>query len=459
MYADDTVTVVLETDPAEREEASSTTRNGQVWLQIDNQWTERLSSRTALSVIDYRNRRDGVSNDAEKVVANVRDERDFESVAFRQDWKYQPSDSHLTQWGFLVGNSEADYAYTGSAQYFGLPALYRDQPASVARTLAVSPSGGSYALYVADRWKLSPRTIIEWGLRWDDQTYTDLSSDSQLSPRVSALHQWRPGTEFRFSWGRYHQSQGIHELQVEDGVSTFSPAQRADHLIAGVRHQLSDEMVLRIEAFHKDMRQLRPRYENLFDPLALIPELQPDRIRLDPDTATSSGLEVSIDGERENWSWWASYTLSETTDEIAGRDEYRSWDQRHALQLGVNWSNEVWNVALAAGGHTGWPTTDLELIEDGVDASGEPILVAEPGPRNALRHGSFASLDFRVSRKFDIKRGSLTAFLEVSNLTNRDNVCCTDWDIDVGPSGETTLESSLDYWLPLLPAIGVLWEF
>jgi hypothetical protein len=52
------------------------------------------------------------------------------------------------------------------------------------------------------------------------------------------------------------------------------------------------------------------------------------------------------------------------------------------------------------------------------------------------------------------------AFLEVTNLTNRRNVCCFDWDIEEDEAtGEEVLENSLDYWLPLMPAVGILWEF
>ena len=459
LYADDIVTVVLETDPAELEEARSNTRNAQVWLQVDNAWSDKLTSHTSFSLTDYRNQRDGTTNDPAKTVATVHDERDIRLVGFHQDWRFQPTDTHFVQWGFSVTNSSAEYAYSGEAEYFGLPALYRGQPAQVSRVLTASPDGASYALYIADKWQLTPRAILEWGLRWDDQTYTDLSSDSQLSPRLSLLYRWRPDTDLRVSWGRYHQSQGIQELQIEDGVSTFWPAQRADHLIAGIQHRLTQSIGLRIELFHKDMRDVRPRFENLFDPLALIPELQPDRVRLAPTRATASGLEVSLDGEHGAWSWWSSYTLSETTDRIDGRDEYRSWDQRHALQAGVSWADNGWNIAMAAGVHSGWPTTALALEQTGVDAGGEPVFEAVPGERNAFRHPSFSSIDFRVSRTFDVRRGSLTAFVEVSNVVNRRNVCCIDYDIEEDDDGNTVLESSSDYWLPLLPAIGILWEF
>lgn len=459
LYADDLVTVVLETDPDELESASSRTRNAQFWMQLDNDWSNTLSSSTTLSFIAYTNRRLGELGDAEKIVASVQDVRDIEQIGVRQDWRFTASKTHQMQWGFDFRSGDSTYDYSGQAEYFQLQALYSDNPGAIDRTLSAAPGGASYALYFADRRRLSAKTTIEWGLRWDDQSYTDLSSDSQLSPRFSALWQPDDKTDLRVSWGRYHQSQGLHELQIEDGIDSFWPAQRADHLIVGLSRQFSRKFSLRVEAFHKDMREVRPRFENLYDPLALIPELQADRIRLDPSRAMAKGIEVSLLGEHDAWSWWASYTLSKVTDEIDGTEQLRSWDQRHALQAGIAWSSGNWDAALALGAHTGWPRTDLRLEQNGTDSSGNPLFVAVPGPRNALRHGAFGSLDFRLSRRFNVPRGSLLAFVEVSNLSNRRNVCCTDWDVAFDSNDIPVLESSPDYWLPMLPAIGVLWEF
>ena len=459
LYADDQITIVLETDPDEREAASSETGNAQVWLQVDNRWSDRLSSSTTASYISYSNRRIGLLSDEEKMVATVNDIRDIEKYGVRQDWSYRLSDNHMMQWGFDFSNADARYDYTGEAEYFGLQALFENAPADVSRALTAAPSGASYALYFADRRKLSSKTMLEWGLRWDDQTYTGLLSDAQLSPRVSLLHSLGEDTELRLSWGRYHQSQGIQELQIEDGIDSFWPAQRADHLIAGLTHNFANKVSVRVEVFHKEMQNVRPRFENLYDPLGLIPELNPDRVRLDPSSAQSSGLEVSLDGERGAWLWWASYTLSKANDRIDGSREARSWDQRHAAQGGLRWSNKAWDFALAAGVHSGWPTTDLTLEQDGTDASGEPIYVAIPGPRNALQLSTFASVDFRLSRTFDVPRGSLLVFFEVTNVFNRRNVCCVDWDVEAENGEEPVLDNSLDYWLPLLPAIGILWEF
>ena len=448
LYADDQVELVLETDPEEREQVVSDTRNAQLWMRLDSDWSPTLASRTVLSFVDYDNRRDGAANDPNKLVAEVRDYRDIRQIGLRQDWIWRPSDRHRSQWGIHIRHDEAEYSYDGTARYFGLQERF-GRP-DIDRSLVAAPHGGSYAVYFSDRWKIGDRALLEWGLRWDDQTYTSLDSDSQLSPRVSFLWRPRENGELRISLGRYHQSHPIQSLQIEDGITTFWPAQRGDQFIVGFRQRVGRHTSVRAEVFHKEIRDLRPRFENLYDPLGVMPELQADRVRLDPARARAQGVELSVDRSRGAWTWWASYTLSKVSDRIGGRDEPRSWDQRYALQGGFAWHDERWNFSLAASAHSGWPTTDLILDGDGR---------AVPGPRNALRLPSYASVDLRLSRKFDVRYGSLMAFVEISNVLNRRNVCCVDWDIEENADGNPVLESSLDYWMPLVPAIGILWEF
>ncbi len=460
LYADDSVRVVLESEPEELEQVRSRTKNAQLWITFDNSWSDKLTSKIVLSAVAFDNLRDGSLGDAEKIVATVFDKRAVGQYGFRQDWTFHSTERHMMQWGMQATYSDAEYDYANTAEYFGLPALWEDQPETSSLAASASPSGTSYSLYFSDRWKISDRTLLEWGLRWDDQTYTDDSSDAQLSPRLSVLRSIGDNTELRFSWGRYYQPQGINHLQIEDGITNFWPAQRADHLIVGFRRLIGEDLSLRIEAFHKDMRQVRPRFENLHDPLGLIPELQPDRIRLDPSSAAAKGIEVTLDRSNGPLTWWTSYTWSEATDRIGQQDVLRSWDQTHAVQGGLHWSGNKWDAALAASVHTGWPTTGLSLVQDGVDEDGEPEFVAIPGPRNALRHGTFASIDFRISRTWQLNRGSLMAFFEVSNVTARHNECCLDFDFEEDEAtGEDVFEKSLDYWLGMMPAIGILWEF
>lgn len=450
LYAEDAIELILETEPSERDMVSSDTRNGQFWVRIDNDWSDALSSSTVLSFTDYTNRREGFANDDEKMIATVLDYREVSQVAYRQNWYWNGSKNRRTEWGLYASSASARFDYAGTAEYFGLQARYRGQPPSISRDIKADIGGSRYALYFSDRLRFADRMTLEWGLRWDDQTYTGESGSTQLSPRLSALFQLAHDTEFRFSVGRYFQSQPIEALQVEDGVANYWPAQRADQLVLGLQHRFDDDSILRVEAFYKDFGRVRPRFENLYDPLGTMPELQADRIRIAPRRSLARGVELSLYKGSDNQTLWGSYAWSRATDRIDGTNIPRSWDQTHAVQIGFEWRGGKWTVSTAASAHTGWPTTSLSLTDAGV---------AVPGPRNDLRYDWFAAVDARVSRRFDLKRGSLLAFIEISNLFDRRNECCIDWDIEQTTVGSEYLDSSQEYWMPLLPAFGVLWEF
>ena len=318
LYADDLVELVLETDPEEREQVTSDTQNAQIWLRLDSNWSPRLASHTVLSFVDYRNRRDGIANDPSKFIAATRDHRKVQQIGLRQDWMWKASNRHRMHWGFNVRRDDAHYSYDGNAQFFGLPSRF-DRP-NINRSETAAPAGGTYALWLSDRWRIGDRSTLEWGIRWDDQTYTNLSSDSQLSPRFSFLFRpWTDG-ELRVSLGRYHQSQPVQSLQIEDGITTFWPAQQADHFIVGFHQRLREGLSIRAELFHKEIRDPRPRFENLYDPLGIMPELQADRVRLEPTWARAQGFELSINRSLGAWDWWATYTLSKVSDRIRGRD-------------------------------------------------------------------------------------------------------------------------------------------
>jgi hypothetical protein len=82
-------------------------------------------------------------------------------------------------------------------------------------------------------------------------------------------------------------------------------------------------------------------------------------------------------------------------------------------------------------------------------------LALEVSGRNDSRYSDFHGIDVRVSREFDVTRGDLTAFLEITNLYDRANPCCTEYSLR--PDG--SLASRESHWLPLVPSLGAVWRF
>jgi hypothetical protein len=77
-------------------------------------------------------------------------------------------------------------------------------------------------------------------------------------------------------------------------------------------------MSLRFEIYRKEIRSLQPRFENLFDPLVVLPEVRPDRVRIDAGAALARGAELMLSQRRRDGAlrWWASYTWSEVFDSL-----------------------------------------------------------------------------------------------------------------------------------------------
>jgi hypothetical protein len=240
---------------------------------------------------------------------------------------------------------------------------------------------------------------------------------------------------------------------VEDGVNDFYPAQQAMHSIVAIEQTLAAGYELRVEAYRKDYTHVQPRYENAFDPLSLLPEAEFDRVYIAPTSARAEGVEALLTVRPESaWSGWLSYTWSRAEDRFFSSqgkvDVPRSWDQNHAVNLGVAWTRGPWAITLTHLYHSGWPTTPVDVqSSNGI------------GARNFKRLSPYHSLDVRISRSFILPRGELDVFVEATNLTSRQNICCTQYSFGLDENGVTTLGMDTDYWLRLTPSAGILWRY
>jgi outer membrane receptor protein involved in Fe transport len=321
----------------------------------------------------------------------------------------------------------------------------------------LTPRGEWYALYASDRWQITERLIADFGFRWDEKTYLPSGGDEQIGPRVSLLYRLDGQTELRFSKGHFFQSQGLSDLPIEDGVTAFEPAQDAEHTVFGVDHRFPAGLAVRAEVFSKTTHDPRLRYENLFDPLVLLPELRPDRVRIVPARGEARGLEVLLSADRV-LNWWLAWSLASSDDVVDGGRVARSWDQRDAFSAGVTRNVGAWTLSGVASLHSGWPTTSLSLVPSNAPNAVDGV-VAVPGPRNAERLGLVRRIDFRASRRISVGSGSLRLFAEATNLTDRDNVCCVRYEQAATPPGAPpALVSKPQQGLPLILNLGAIWE-
>ena len=452
------IEMLLSTDKATVSNTSGTEqvdaeyRNTYLWATLEHDWSERLTGRAVLSWTGVSSQREGTVLEADQREGSVDDQRDYDVVGLKLDASYDAG-RWLHRFGAEVRSLRASYDYTSHVVFQtdypfpGSPTQETD------RQLSPAPAGQHYAVYASSRLRVTDDLTAELGLRWDRQTYSG-ESDNQPAPRANVVWNLDDATRLRASWGRFEQFQGIEELQVEDGIDTFQHAQRVEHSIVGLEHDLPAGFAIRAEIYRKDYHQPRLRFENLFDPLSLAPELRWDRVGIAPDSAVARGFELLLTRSSvEPWNGWLSYTYSRVEDREAGVDTLRSWDQRNSVSGGITWAQRGWKATLAGTYHTGWPVTPVTVVDT---ATGPTVVV---GQRNTTRYTDFASLDLRVSRDFQLRYGSLNAYVEVTNALNRKNPCCSDFSYESEEGGSLILETEVRHWLPLVPSIGVLWKF
>ncbi|HEY8266786.1 MAG TPA: TonB-dependent receptor [Steroidobacteraceae bacterium] len=441
-------------DSDKEEEAVAEYRDEYYWLRADLGAPDGLGGRVLASHTLIESSRVGTANLPGVGSGEMSDERHFRIDTLQADGWWRLGAHTLLQAGGEWKQVSGQYDYTDQANFellFLTPGASLEPSRS--RSITLRPSGQEGGAYV--NWRIEPSAAFaaDLGLRWDHESLADRDA-SQWSPRTVLMWRPTPATRLRLGWGRYYQAQGINELQVADGDTEYQPAQLATHTIASVEQDLTHALTLRAEIYRKDYERPFARHENLLNTVFVLPELKPDRILVAPDSAKAEGAEVSLHYDSGNLSGWLSYTYSRVLDRVDGEWLQRSWDQRNYVGGGFTWRKGLWETTVGATIHTGWPTTDVELL------TLEPFPLATAEKRNAANLSTYARLDLRIARQFELESsGELTAFLEISNLTQRNNDCCSEYQLESDAVGDVNLDVEPRGSLPMVPSIGVLWKF
>ncbi len=319
--------------------------------------------------------------------------------------------------------------------------------------IQVSPEGWSGGVYWAAGFPLTGRLLLQPGIRWDFQSFDPNGTTYHLSPRLGMSFQATDLLTFRVDAGRFRQPQGLHELQVADGVATFSRPQSADHGILGVQWMPTAQWELHAEVYEKRYRRTSRRFENLFNPFVLVPELEPDRVAVDPRRARARGADLAL---RHHFSERASaalrYSYMDAEDRIGSEWVPRRWSQRHSANATVSWRGTRIMAAVSLTWHSGWWGAELpETVPSGTTLPVSSIM-------SNLELDDYVSLDVSLRRTWRVGRSRVTGFIGVTNLGDRDNVAGIEYDAEED-GGVVTFERQRETLVPLVPSAGVLVTF
>jgi hypothetical protein len=445
-------------DDADPSEATLESKYGSsyAWLNLEARPHDRVSvlSVAVVGGLDWERLGVRVRDPRRFGGLRVEDRRSYGFVGARQDWSIEMSDRVLLKAGFDVRRGSAEY------DYFSWTEDWHAENGSVVATFdttlaKASPEGTSLGAYVSQRMRLGPPLVVEVGGEWSRHSHT---GDSNVNPRANfALT--LAGNTLRGAWGRYSQAQGLHELQAQDGVTAFAPAERAEQRVLSIERPLGNGLDVRVEAYERRSDRLRPRFLNVDNVDDMLPEVTRSRRRIDAERGRARGIEFIGRRSGSRFDWTASYALASVQERVAGEWRPAQRDQRHALAFDLAWTPDPrWRLAGAWQYHSGWARTPEILHTDSLN-NGSYWFSWDYGDYNTARLPAYHRMDLRVSRLFETRRGRVSVFIDIWNVYNRQNVRTLFTNVMGVRDGQPVTSQVADAMIPRLPSFGVFWEF
>jgi len=426
---------------AEREQSSAGYRDNTLWVKATRDLPSDHKLVFSFSRFDSQADRSGEWSGERISIGQVTEDRKTSGYYFDLAWQNSGAWSLGTE--ILSVRTRYNHAILASFDVSLADAFNREL--NLDRRSLVDADTRLISAYASKLIVLSSSWRVDLGLRADHRNQPRNAID--WSPRLAMEYELSDGRFLRASAGRTSQGQRADELQVADGETSFHPVQKADQWVLGYEQLLADHGAWRVEAYRKRIQKPSPRYENLLNPVSLIPEMEIDRRRIAPDGALAYGVEFAgrytVD---EHWSGFLNYAWSEVEDDFGATDVPRNWNQQHALLLGLQWRSGPWSLSGQGSWRTGWSRTEFQVGDSGV-------LLPIVGERNRSRWPAQWNLDLRASWRKPLEIGLLEVALDVNNATNRSNPCCTDLRLTA-----TGLETRTRSWLPRYLNIGVVWS-
>ncbi len=413
------------------------------WMSYRREREDGPTTETKIGFTAIKDDRQGFVSNPGMVTGSLADDQEFRVYTLEHARQYDFGNSLLNV-GASYRYLDAEYGFRSvlsiDPRFTNISNFERPET----RRFEETETGQQLAAFVSYKHRLLQQLYVEAGLRMDTQDYLSSGWSKQVTPRLNLLYRFPSAAELRIGLGRFSQSQGIHELDASDGIQSFQRPQKANHYVLSYKQSFS-HLDLKIEAYRKVTDEPEFYFENLTDPLSIVPELQVDRTLVDPSRVVAKGIELSVSGDWRRNEFWLNYTRAEVEETIDGNRVRRSSDQKHAANIG--WSRQFhnWQVAVESTYHSGWPTTELSL-----DPSGN----AEQPTRNDRRLSHYLTVDLKGMRQWDFNQSKLRLEVGVTNLFNRSNVIGTEYEMS-----NDLLKDSDREALPIAPFLDLFYSF
>jgi len=277
---------------------------------------------------------------------------------------------------------------------------------------------------------LDDRLVVSLGLRADGNSYSDAMNNpfEQISPRLSIAYALTEQLALNFNTGIYYQLPPYTVLGFQDEGNFVNKENgikyiQSNHLVGGIEYNTKSSSKFTIEAYYKTYKD----YPFLLRDSLSLANLGGDFgvIGNEPAVPTSNGRSYGLEflfQQRlfKGFYGITSYTFGNSAFEDKDGDLVASsWDSRHILNLtlGKQFKGN-WEVGVNWRLQTGLPYTPFSdesaLIENWlVNGRGIP----DYERLNTLRTEASSIINFRVDKKWFLKRFTLNLYLDIQNVT------------------------------------------
>ncbi|MEI9951592.1 MAG: TonB-dependent receptor [Pseudomonadota bacterium] len=270
------------------------------------------------------------------------------------------------------------------------------------------------------------------------------TSDTALEPRLAVRYAMSSRVTFKAAFGQYRQAAQPADLSATFGNPTLQSA-KATHLLFGGAFELNRNISLETTVFHSSSEGLAVRNPSSSPLIA--------QALVNAGEGRSYGAQFLLRHElAKGFFGWVAYTILRSERRDAGSSSWRlfDFDQTHVFTALASYDlGKGFDVGVRGRYASGYPRTPVVgSYFDSRTATYQPVL----GAKNSIRIPEFLELDVRVAKRFKMQSSSLEIYLDVQNVTNRKN------PEEIAYNADYTQRRYIE-GLPILPVLGVKWEF
>lgn len=257
--------------------------------------------------------------------------------------------------------------------------------------------------------------------------FTDMvrRNRTTVDPRLQATYELTPRIELKAACGQYSRH---NTEQLGAGDSPDLEPERSYHYVLGAETVLGSDYRVRLEVYHKDMRDLivedaenrnlaaDGEYEFIYD---------------NRGKGYAEGVELFLQKKRNvqsRFDGWVGYTYAVTRRNDRSEDRpdwyHPTHDQRHTLNVVANYfflrgkRHELF-LTTSLEYHSGRPYEDFDILP--IVLKSRTVYVADYNGRYR-RMPDYFNLDLKLEWVVNFRAASLHAFVELLNATDHGNV-------------------------------------